>query len=69
MATQTNALFVSIGSLGTAPHQRPFTCNVSPVVLFSVFDHYLRRVRSDDGTEVEIRNAFSLIYTLNEEKN
>ncbi|CAO3652062.1 unnamed protein product [Cunninghamella blakesleeana] len=78
MATKSNSLFVSIGSLGTAPHQRPFTCNVSPVVLFSVFDHYLRRnpdqnkvvgailgVRSDDGTEVEIRNAFSLIYTIN----
>ncbi|KAI8344365.1 maintenance of mitochondrial structure and function-domain-containing protein [Chlamydoabsidia padenii] len=62
--------------MGTAPHQRPFSCNVSPVVLFSVLDHFLRRnanqqkvvgallgVRSDDGTEVEIRNAFSLIYT------
>ncbi|KAI8097269.1 maintenance of mitochondrial structure and function-domain-containing protein [Halteromyces radiatus] len=82
MATKSDALYVSIGSMGTAPHQRPFSCNVSPVVLFSVLDHYLRRnanqqkvvgallgVRSDDGTEVEIRNAFSLIYALDKTNN
>ncbi|ORZ25917.1 maintenance of mitochondrial structure and function-domain-containing protein [Absidia repens] len=68
--------------MGTAPHQRPFSCNVSPVVLFSVLDQYLRRnanqqkvvgallgVRRNDGTEVEIRNAFSLIYTTNSDNN
>lgn len=71
-----DVLHVSVGSSSTVPHQRPFTCTVSPVVLFSVLDHYLRReenqnkavgallgTRSPDGTEVEIRNAFSLIYT------
>ncbi|ORX55146.1 Mov34-domain-containing protein [Hesseltinella vesiculosa] len=76
MATKSDALCVTIGNMGTAPHQRPFTSHVSPVVLFSVLDHYLRRekdqelvvgailgVRSDDGTEVEIRNAFSLLET------
>ncbi|KAI8074952.1 maintenance of mitochondrial structure and function-domain-containing protein [Gongronella butleri] len=74
MATKSDALCVTIGNLGTAPHQRPFSSHVSPVVLFAVLDHYLRReqkqesvvgailgVRSDDGTEVEIRSAFSMI--------
>ncbi|CAO3594510.1 unnamed protein product [Absidia cylindrospora] len=82
MVTKSDALYVSIGSMGTAPHQRPFSCNVSPVVLFSVLDQYLRRntnqqkvvgallgVRRNDGTEVEIRNAFSLIYTTNSDNN
>ncbi|KAI9474871.1 maintenance of mitochondrial structure and function-domain-containing protein [Zychaea mexicana] len=72
----TNALHVSVGNSATAPHQRPFTCTVSPVVLFAVLDHYLRRddkqnkvigallgVRSPDGTEVEIKNSFSVIHT------
>ncbi|KAI7870554.1 maintenance of mitochondrial structure and function-domain-containing protein [Spinellus fusiger] len=76
MASTSNALYVSVGNIGTAPHQRPFTSTVSPVVLFSVLDQYLRRdsqqtnaigallgVRSDDGTEVEIRNSFGVIYT------
>ncbi|KAJ8657781.1 hypothetical protein O0I10_006596 [Lichtheimia ornata] len=73
------ALHVSVGNSSTAPYQRPFTCTVSPVVLFSVLDQFLRRdeqqnkvvgallgARSPDGTEVEIRNAFSVIYTEEE---
>ncbi|KAI9023804.1 maintenance of mitochondrial structure and function-domain-containing protein [Phycomyces nitens] len=76
MASTSDALYVSVGNIGTAPHQRPFTCTVSPVVLFAVLDQYLRRdeqqskaigallgVRSDDGSEVEIRNSFGVIYT------
>ncbi|KAI9320585.1 maintenance of mitochondrial structure and function-domain-containing protein [Dichotomocladium elegans] len=71
-----DALHVSVGNTSTAPHQRPFTCSVSPVVLFSVLDHFLRRdeqqtkvvgailgLRSPDGTEVEVRNTFSVICT------
>lgn len=77
MATsKLDTLHVSVGNLSTAPYQRPFTCSLSPVVLFSVLDHFLRRdegqekvvgallgARSPDGTEVEIRNAFSIIYS------
>jgi translation initiation factor 3 subunit F len=66
-------------NFSSAPYQRAFTISTSPVVLFSVLDHYLRRnepetkvigailgVRSTDGTEVEIRNAFPLIHTTEE---
>ncbi|RCH78912.1 hypothetical protein CU098_002867 [Rhizopus stolonifer] len=71
MANKLDTLTVNLSS---APYQRAFTTSTSPVVLFSVLDHYLRRdqskvlgailgVRSPDGTEVEIRNAFPLIYT------
>lgn len=73
MATKLDTLTVNFAS---APYQRAFTTTTSPVVLFAVLDHYLRRddpqtqvvgallgVRSLDGTEVEIRNAFPLIYT------
>ncbi|KAI8070582.1 maintenance of mitochondrial structure and function-domain-containing protein [Gilbertella persicaria] len=71
MANKLDTLTVNLSS---APYQRAFTTSTSPVVLFTVLDHYLRRdqskvlgailgVRSPDGTEVEIRNAFPLIYT------
>ncbi|KAG2209982.1 maintenance of mitochondrial structure and function-domain-containing protein [Mucor mucedo] len=73
MANKLDTLTVNLSS---APYQRAFTTSTSPVVLFSVLDHYLRRddpqtkvigallgVRSSDGTEVEIRNAFALIHT------
>lgn len=78
MANKLDTLTVNLSS---APHQRAFTTTTSPVVLFSVLDHYLRRddpqtkvigallgVRSSDGTEVEIRNAFALIYTTEEDR-
>ncbi|KAI9145681.1 eukaryotic translation initiation factor 3, subunit F [Paraphysoderma sedebokerense] len=51
---------------------------VSPVVLFSILDHYIRRdgsqekvvgallgVRSDDGSMIEIRNSFPIPYSDN----
>ncbi|KAG1470563.1 hypothetical protein G6F56_002611 [Rhizopus delemar] len=76
MTTKLDTLTVNFSS---AAHQRAFTTTTSPVVLFSVLDHYLRRnepetkvigallgVRSTDGTEVEIRNAFALIHTTDE---
>lgn len=76
MATKLDTLTVNFAS---APYQRAFTITTSPVVLFAALDHYLRRddpqtkvvgallgVRSFDGTEVEIRNAFPLIYTTEE---
>ncbi|GAA5794767.1 maintenance of mitochondrial structure and function-domain-containing protein [Helicostylum pulchrum] len=78
MANKLDTLTVNLSS---APHQRAFTTTTSPVVLFSVLDHYLRRddpqtkvigallgVRSSDGTEVEIRNAFALIYTTEQDR-
>ncbi|KAJ3049999.1 hypothetical protein HK097_009014 [Rhizophlyctis rosea] len=53
-----------------------FSVAVGPVVLFSVLDHFLRRpdqqtkvigallgVRSEDGSEVEVRNCFPLSHT------
>ena len=53
--------------------QQPLTALIEPVVLFSILDHALRRnanqkrvigtmlgVRSDDGTEIEIRNCFAV---------
>lgn len=77
MASKLDTLTVNLSS---APYQRAFTTTTSPVVLFSVLDHYLRRddpqtkvigallgVRTQDGTEVEIRNAFPLIYTVDGE--
>ncbi|KAI9472438.1 MAG: maintenance of mitochondrial structure and function-domain-containing protein [Benjaminiella poitrasii] len=72
MANKLDTLTVNFAS---APFQRAFNTSLSPVVLFSILDHYLRRndpqtkvvgallgVRSPDATEVEIRNAIPLIY-------
>ncbi|KAI8054107.1 JAB1/Mov34/MPN/PAD-1 ubiquitin protease-domain-containing protein [Syncephalis plumigaleata] len=57
------------------------TLMVSPVVLFIILDHYLRRdddqrqvigtllgVRSDDGRSIEIRNAYSVPFDGNSKK-
>jgi translation initiation factor 3 subunit F len=57
------------------PQSRSFTVSVNPVVLFSILDHYLRRqekqhrvigtllgVRSEDGSEVEVRNCFPVSH-------
>ncbi|CEP15874.1 hypothetical protein [Parasitella parasitica] len=78
MASKLDTLTVNLSS---APYQRAFTTTTSPVVLFSVLDHFLRRdnsqqkvigallgVRSQDGSEVEIRNVMPLIYTLEEKE-
>lgn len=54
---------------------------VNPVVLLSMLDHYIRRnenqqrvigtllgVRSDDGSEVEIKNCFPVSHTEEDEQ-
>ena len=61
--------------------QSPPTASIEPVVLFSILDHALRRntnqkrvigtmlgVRSDDGTEVEIRNCFAVPHNESSEQ-
>jgi translation initiation factor 3 subunit F len=67
-------------NLAPTPSSASFSINVGPVVFFSVLDHYVRRteaqhrvigallgVRSEDGSEVEVRNCFPLSYTETEE--
>jgi translation initiation factor 3 subunit F len=59
----------------------PLAVSIEPVVLFSVLDHALRRnanqkrvigtmlgVRSDDGTEVEVRNCFAVPHNESNEQ-
>lgn len=61
--------------------QAPLTASIEPVVLFSILDHALRRnanqkrvigtmlgVRSDDGTEIEIRNCFAVPHNESNEQ-
>jgi translation initiation factor 3 subunit F len=61
--------------------QTPLSVSVEPVVLFSILDHALRRnanqkrvigtmlgVRSDDGTEIEIRNCFAVPHNESNEQ-
>jgi translation initiation factor 3 subunit F len=61
--------------------QTPLTASIEPVVLFSILDHALRRnvnqkrvigtmlgVRSDDGTEIEIRNCFAVPHNESSEQ-
>jgi translation initiation factor 3 subunit F len=61
--------------------QSPLTASIEPVVLFSILDHALRRnanqkrvigtmlgVRSDDGTEIEIRNCFAVPHNESSEQ-
>jgi translation initiation factor 3 subunit F len=61
--------------------QAPLCASIEPVVLFSILDHALRRnanqkrvigtmlgVRSDDGTEVEIRNCFAVPHNESSEQ-
>ncbi|KAI9009848.1 maintenance of mitochondrial structure and function-domain-containing protein [Gaertneriomyces semiglobifer] len=63
-------------TVAVKPATASFSVSVGPVVLFSVLDHFLRRpaqqtrvigallgIRSEDGSEVEIRNSFPLSYT------
>ncbi|KAJ3414833.1 hypothetical protein HDV05_005990 [Chytridiales sp. JEL 0842] len=64
-------------NLAPTPSSSSFSVNLGPVVFFSVLDHYVRRpetqdrvigallgVRSEDGSEVEIRNSFPLSYSV-----
>ena len=75
LARPTIASSQSFGS------QAPLTASIDPVVLFSILDHALRRnvnqkrvigtmlgVRSDDGTEVEIRNCFAVPHNESAEQ-
>ncbi|KAI9794784.1 MAG: hypothetical protein M1816_002912 [Peltula sp. TS41687] len=61
---------------GTQPTTAPLNVVIQPQALFSILDHSLRRnadqdrvigtllgVRSEDGSEVEIRNAFAVPHT------
>lgn len=79
MPLSTKPSTLHLTSTSGAPAFRPFTCVINPVVLFSILDHYLRRnegqervigtllgVRSDDGTEVEIRNCFNVPHQEND---
>jgi len=59
----------------------PLAVSIEPVVLFSILDHALRRsanqrrvigtmlgIRSDDGTEVEVRNCFAVPHNESSEQ-
>jgi len=61
--------------------QSTLLASIEPVVLFSILDHALRRntnqkrvigtllgVRSDDGTEIEIRNCFAVPHNESSEQ-
>jgi JAB1/Mov34/MPN/PAD-1 ubiquitin protease len=63
------------------PHHGSVRCIISPVVLFSILDHYLRRnegqsrvigtllgSRSDDGSEIEIKNCFNVPHNETEDQ-
>lgn len=83
MASDKKTIFlarptVSAHSLAS---QAPLTASIEPVVLFSILDHALRRnvnqkrvigtmlgVRSDDGTEIEIRNCFAVPHNESSEQ-
>jgi translation initiation factor 3 subunit F len=61
--------------------QSTLVTSIEPVVLFSILDHALRRnpnqkrvigtllgIRSDDGTEIEIRNSFAVPHNESSEQ-
>src|SRR5271168_5122692 len=81
--SSTKAMFLArpIVSTNSFTSQSPLTASIEPVVLFSILDHALRRnanqkrvigtmlgVRSDDGTEVEIRNCFAVPHNESNEQ-
>lgn len=64
-----------------APTTAPINCSILPQALFSILDHASRRpadqervigtllgVRSEDGTEVEIRNCYAVPHTESAEQ-
>ncbi|KAI9811493.1 MAG: hypothetical protein M1827_005476 [Pycnora praestabilis] len=68
-------------AIGAQPTTAPLNVVVQPQALFSILDHSLRRnadqervigtllgVRSEDGTEVEIRNCFAVGHTETQEQ-
>jgi translation initiation factor 3 subunit F len=61
---------------GATPTTAPITVNIQPSALFSILDHSLRRnpdqervigtllgVRSEDGSEVEVRSCYAVPHT------
>ncbi|KAI9840950.1 MAG: hypothetical protein M1838_003820 [Thelocarpon superellum] len=68
-------------ALGAQPTTAPLNVVIQPQALFSILDHSLRRnvdqervigtllgVRSEDGSEVEIRNCFAVPHTETQEQ-
>ncbi|KAF1814496.1 eukaryotic translation initiation factor 3 subunit F [Eremomyces bilateralis CBS 781.70] len=68
-------------TVGSQPTTTPLKVVVQPQALFSILDHTLRRhpeqervigtllgVRSEDGTEVEIRNCYAVPHTETQEQ-
>ncbi|KAI9708125.1 MAG: hypothetical protein M1820_004329 [Bogoriella megaspora] len=62
--------------VGTQPSTQPLNVMIQPQAIFSILDHSIRRnpdqervigtllgVRSEDGTEVEIRNCYAVPHT------
>ena len=71
----------TLSASNTFTSQTPLTASIEPVVLFSILDHALRRnvnqkrvigtmlgIRSDDGTEIEIRNCFAVPHNESSEQ-
>ncbi|THZ94758.1 eukaryotic translation initiation factor 3 subunit F [Aureobasidium pullulans] len=67
--------------IGTQPSTAPLNVSVQPQAVFAILDHSLRRpqdqervigtllgVRSEDGTEVEIRNCYAVPHTETQEQ-
>lgn len=67
--------------IGTQPSTAPLNVSIQPQAIFAILDHSLRRpqdqervigtllgVRSEDGTEVEIRNCYAVPHTETQEQ-
>ncbi|KAK3945937.1 maintenance of mitochondrial structure and function-domain-containing protein [Diplogelasinospora grovesii] len=70
--------------LGFSASSAPLTVNIQPQAIFSIIDHAVRRdlrdtnsarvigalvgVRSEDGSEVEVRQTFAIPHTENEDQ-
>ena len=81
---ETKTMFLArptLSASNTFTSQTPLTASIEPVVLFSILDHALRRnanqkrvigtmlgIRSDDGTEIEIRNCFAVPHNESSEQ-
>lgn len=68
-------------AVGSQPSTAPLAVTVQPQAIFAILDHSLRRpadqervigtllgVRSDDGTEIEIRNCYAVPHTETQEQ-
>ncbi|KAK3378280.1 hypothetical protein B0H63DRAFT_479450 [Podospora didyma] len=71
-------------ALGFSASTAPLTVNIQPQAVFSIIDHAVRRdirdtqstrvigalvgVRSEDGSEVEVRQCFAIPHTENEDQ-